>query len=687
VIGYLRVSTGEQVQHGYGLDTQAQAVRDWCAREYGDRPYQLDIYRDEGISGRLGYQPPPSGRGKYRPGLGQVVERLRAGTVDVLVVYDLSRLYRDHLEGLKFTSEFFSEGSPSRLVSVTEPVDLSSIEGEMSLDMFLAAAAYFRKQTARKVRHGLAQRRLAGYATGKLPYGWRGTKAANGGRPGIEPLPEQIQWVQEAFRLVLAGHGTRQIAQELNTRAAPTGAKDLNWTAQRVRRLLTQPMHAGLIRDGEGTRRGAHWEQRIVEPEEFKRLQALLRGRYRERHTYRGKELQVLWKLARCGDCGRPVTVIHAGGKPHYHCQGALQAAGEAEPGSAAPSSGAPADGRICRGWTKSAALIERRLLRLLGEAVQTPEFRRLARREARDVVLNRDRRQATRRLQEQERARRENRSQQERLLQAFTLAALNEEVFAERQQTLAEAQSRLDEEITRLRGRTESRKSQEALLEQVLGVLPELDRIWADLPADERRQLVANLTEFVVLERLGHGRLRLRVKVHYLREWEANLGNARSREMGGKMGVEHLTQRELALLYWVDQGKSIPEIAELWQAARSGLYCLRRSILARLEVARMRDAVRQARQRLREEQDRLPLLEVSTGCRGYAGYRPRREQRQEQALRLFAEGSSRAEAARELGLSLETVRVYEWRIRQRYGVETLAEAVARWQAGEGDAA
>ena len=218
IVGYLRVSSDDQVQHGHGLATQEQAIRDWCAREYGDTPYQLDLERDEGLSGKLGYEPPASGRGKYRPGLARVVERLRAGAADVLVVYDLSRLYRNFLEQLKFRSEFLGGGSSCRLASVTEPVELSTIEGVLSTDVISVVAEYQRQQTARKVKHGLAQRRSEGYATGKPPYGWRRTKAEKGGRPGIEPVPEQIQWVKEAWRWPVTGPGRSPRSSTLRER-------------------------------------------------------------------------------------------------------------------------------------------------------------------------------------------------------------------------------------------------------------------------------------------------------------------------------------------------------------------------------------------------------------------------------------------------------------------------------------
>ncbi len=49
-IGYVRLSSQEQAQHGLGLPVQEQAIVDWCRRE----GYELvSVCRDPGVPGTL----------------------------------------------------------------------------------------------------------------------------------------------------------------------------------------------------------------------------------------------------------------------------------------------------------------------------------------------------------------------------------------------------------------------------------------------------------------------------------------------------------------------------------------------------------------------------------------------------------------------------------------------------------
>ena len=54
---YIRVSSEEQTKHGYSLDAQEQALKDFCAK---NDHVILGVYRDEGISGRKPYTKRPA---------------------------------------------------------------------------------------------------------------------------------------------------------------------------------------------------------------------------------------------------------------------------------------------------------------------------------------------------------------------------------------------------------------------------------------------------------------------------------------------------------------------------------------------------------------------------------------------------------------------------------------------------
>lgn len=83
VVGYVRVSTREQVEHGLGLEVQERAIRKWCTAG-GHR--LVAVYTDAGVSGSNGVED--------REGLPLALEAIRDGQADAVVVLRLDRLAR-----------------------------------------------------------------------------------------------------------------------------------------------------------------------------------------------------------------------------------------------------------------------------------------------------------------------------------------------------------------------------------------------------------------------------------------------------------------------------------------------------------------------------------------------------------------------------------------------------------------
>src|SRR5690242_4001873 len=79
-IGYLRVSTDEQVGSGLGLAAQRAAI----VAEAERRGWQLELFEEEGRSGK----------DLNRPVLADALDRLDRHQADVLVVAKLDRLSR-----------------------------------------------------------------------------------------------------------------------------------------------------------------------------------------------------------------------------------------------------------------------------------------------------------------------------------------------------------------------------------------------------------------------------------------------------------------------------------------------------------------------------------------------------------------------------------------------------------------
>ena len=100
---YARVSTQQQAEHGYSLETQVEACRK-KALELGAT--SIKEYVDDGYSGAY----------LERPKLDELRDAVGQKLHDVIVIYDIDRLSRDTMHLLLLTEEM------ERVVSLSVPL-------------------------------------------------------------------------------------------------------------------------------------------------------------------------------------------------------------------------------------------------------------------------------------------------------------------------------------------------------------------------------------------------------------------------------------------------------------------------------------------------------------------------------------------------------------------------------------
>jgi DNA invertase Pin-like site-specific DNA recombinase len=199
-VGYLRVSTQEQADSGYGLEAQRLAILRFCA----DLGFVLHaVYTDAGVSGAAGLD--------ERPALSRALAELEAGRADRLVVYRLDRLARDLILQELLLARLAKAGTP--VLSVTEPdIDTLSDDPTKTLirQVLGALAQYERALIRGRMDAGRAVKAAAGgYVGGQPRYG---TKAAAGDLTHNE---EEAVVVERVLALRSQGRSYRQIASEL----------------------------------------------------------------------------------------------------------------------------------------------------------------------------------------------------------------------------------------------------------------------------------------------------------------------------------------------------------------------------------------------------------------------------------------------------------------------------------------
>jgi len=218
---YLRVSTDQQAEQGYGLAVQRRAITAW-ARANGHRI--TGWYADEGVSGTNGLD--------TRPGLAACFRALEAGQAEMLLVYRLDRLSRKLGSQIAWTEQLEAKGR--QVVSVTEP-DVGQDEMRDLVRHIIGAIAQYERATiVRRMQDGRAAKAAqGGYAYGAPAYGQR----AEGGRLAADEAEQAA--IARMRELSGAGASLRAVAAALDAEGIRPKRGE-RWHPQTVARALAR---------------------------------------------------------------------------------------------------------------------------------------------------------------------------------------------------------------------------------------------------------------------------------------------------------------------------------------------------------------------------------------------------------------------------------------------------------------
>lgn len=211
LIGYVRVSTDEQAEHGYGLDAQVaelERASDY-AREDRHHPWELlDIARDEGQSGKT----------LERPELQAALQRIADGDADGLVVAKMDRLTRSVVDFGDLVDWLAAAGAV--LVALDLRVDTSTPSGKMVAHVIVSIAEWERETIAARTKAGLAAKRARGERTGRAA------------------VAEDPELVARIIGLRDTGMSLGAICRELEKAGIPTARGGTKWRPSALQKVL-----------------------------------------------------------------------------------------------------------------------------------------------------------------------------------------------------------------------------------------------------------------------------------------------------------------------------------------------------------------------------------------------------------------------------------------------------------------
>ena len=217
---YTRVSTDEQAVEGVSLEAQADRCAMW-AELHGATV--VETITDAGVSGKT----------LRRAGIDRLHELVEAGTVDTVVVTELSRLTRSARDFANVVAELTE--SDVSVVSIDNGLDTSDMCGRLVAGILSYVNAFEREQIGQRTRAALAQVKAEGRHIGRPPVGY----TSEGGI--LKPAdPERIELARRVAAMKADGRSLRSIAEALNGEGIATGSgrSGSRWHASSVSRLL-----------------------------------------------------------------------------------------------------------------------------------------------------------------------------------------------------------------------------------------------------------------------------------------------------------------------------------------------------------------------------------------------------------------------------------------------------------------
>lgn len=302
-VGYVRVSTDEQVAEGLSLDAQAQAIRHYCAL----RNLELvALLTDPGVSAGTPLAARPAGR--------ELAELVTARRVGAVVALRLDRLFRDAGDCLAVTRRWDAAGVALHLLDLGgQTLDTSSAMGRFFLTVMAGAAELERNLVRERTRLSYAHLRDSGiYHSSRVPLGYVRESAFIHGKDRHRFIedPETAPLVRELFDRYLAGEQLVDLARWADgvMPRRQGGAAPLNQVT--VRRILINPLYVG--RTSTGTARDrkpgppAVNVEPIVDEGIWQGVQALMAAQTRLHPRSRNAD-GTLGGLLTCGACGSPI--------------------------------------------------------------------------------------------------------------------------------------------------------------------------------------------------------------------------------------------------------------------------------------------------------------------------------------------------------------------------------------------
>lgn len=346
---YTRKSTEHNLDLAFNsLDAQREACEAYIKSQAHEGWRLLPAHYDDGGL---------SGASLERPALQKLLEAVRSGSIDTVVVYKVDRLTRSLTDFAKLV-ELFDEHGVS-FVSVTQSFNTTSSMGRLTLNVLLSFAQFEREVIGERVRDKIAASKRRGlWMGGTVPLGYRNENKRLVVEDGDADLVRRI------FRLYLDLGSVGAVVKALDAEGVRT-RKDHRFGVGATAQILSNRTYLGEISWQREVHKAEH--EPIVDAETFTAVQDKLAASAIRRREPARNRVFILAGLLH-DDAGNHMSPSHAnkkGVRYRYYVSQALLQHRKAEAGTIARVSAPEVEAAIAGAFPWEKAELRDRIVRI----------------------------------------------------------------------------------------------------------------------------------------------------------------------------------------------------------------------------------------------------------------------------------------------------------------------------------
>jgi DNA invertase Pin-like site-specific DNA recombinase len=299
---YARVSTREQAQEGYSIESQLALLRSYALREGLDVRQEFAEAESAKVAGRTAFR--------------RMLERIRKEKIAAILVEKTDRLYRNISDWVRIDEL----GVEIHLVKEGEILG----EGSRSHQKFMHGikvlmAKNYSENLSEEAKKGMLEKARQGIWPTKAPLGY--LNVSHGSRRIIEPDPDRAGIVTVLFESYASGsYSLASVAEFVHTLGLRT-RQGKRVTRSEIHGILRNPVYCGTIRWGGEEFTGKH--DALVDRLVYDQCQDVMSGRNQTKAKPASEREFAYRGLFKCGRCGCAISPQRTKGHVYYACTGA----------------------------------------------------------------------------------------------------------------------------------------------------------------------------------------------------------------------------------------------------------------------------------------------------------------------------------------------------------------------------